>query len=96
MVTPEMIQAFLSVVECGNITLAANNLFTTQSNLSKQIKMLEGELGVELLIRKKGHSTVSLTPYGKNFLQLSRNWETLMKEIYVFLYTTDNSLSASQ
>ncbi len=82
MVTPEMIQAFLSVVECGNITLAANNLFTTQSNLSKQIKMLEGELGVELLIRKKGHSTVSLTPYGKNFLQLSRNWETLMKEIY--------------
>ncbi|MBR4163342.1 MAG: LysR family transcriptional regulator, partial [Solobacterium sp.] len=82
MVTPEMIQAFLSVVECGNITLAANNLYTTQSNLSKQIKLLENELGVELLIRKKGHSSVSLTPYGKHFLQLSRDWESLMKEIY--------------
>ena len=62
MIDNELIQTFLSVVEYRNMTAAAANLFTTQSNLSKQIKQLEKETGVQLLIRRKGHSEVSLTP----------------------------------
>jgi DNA-binding transcriptional LysR family regulator len=80
MVTPEMILAFLKIVEHGNISSAANAMYTTQSNLSKQIRLLEEELGVTLLIRKKGHQSVSLTPHGREFLKLSGKWQSLMND----------------
>lgn len=80
MISPEMIQAFLSIVEHGNMTSAAAHMFTTQSSLSKQIQALEEETGVQLLIRRKGHSSVALTPAGQEFLRLAGNWQSLMKE----------------
>lgn len=80
MVTNEMILAFLNIMEYGNLTSAARNTYTTQSNLSKQIAMLEKELGAPLLIRAKGHSGVSLTPYGKEFMRLASKWQTMQKE----------------
>ena len=46
----------------GNITAAANFLHLTQPTLSRQIKDLEEELGVQLLIRKSHN--VSLTDDG--------------------------------
>ncbi len=75
MIDSEKIQAFLSVVEYGNITNAANAVFTTQSHLSKQIRSLEEEVGAKLIIRSKGHSEISLTPQGKEFLGIARKWE---------------------
>ena len=45
MIDSEKIQAFLSVVQYGNITNAANAVFTTQSHLSKQLRSLEEEVG---------------------------------------------------
>ena len=80
MISSELIQAFLSVVEYGNITAAANNTFTTQSHLSKQIRLLEEQIGSELLIRQKGRSGVALTPAGKEFLETARKWRRVMKE----------------
>ena len=80
MIDHEKIQAFLAVVQYGNITAAANAVFTTQSHMSKQIRLLEEELGTQLLIRSKGHSEVSLTPHGKEFLQVARKWEGIMKD----------------
>lgn len=80
MVTNEMISAFLSIMEYGNLTAAARNTYTTQSNLSKQIALLEKEVGVPLLIRAKGHNEVALTPYGKEFQKLAGKWQGLQKD----------------
>lgn len=47
-----------------NLTEAANALYTSQSGVSKQLKDLEDELGVELFIRK-GKRLLGLTGPGK-------------------------------
>lgn len=36
--TYEQIETFLTIVTCGNITAAANELFVTQSTVSSRIK----------------------------------------------------------
>ncbi len=89
MIDHEKIQAFLAVVQYGNITAAANAVFTTQSHMSKQIRLLEEELGTQLLIRSKGHSEVSLTPHGKEFLQVARKWEGIMKDFDQVRYAAE-------
>lgn len=40
----QQIQYFLEVVRSGNFSTAAENLYTTQSSVSKNIKSLEKEL----------------------------------------------------
>ncbi|WP_249650679.1 LysR family transcriptional regulator, partial [Lysinibacillus sp. D4A3_S15] len=45
------LKAFMSVVEYGSFTKAANESFVSQPSLSKSIKKLEDTLHVELLIR---------------------------------------------
>lgn len=57
-----VLRYFLAVAREGNITAAANFLHLTQPILSRQIKDLEEELGVQLLIRKSHN--VSLTDDG--------------------------------
>ena len=80
MLNNERIMAFLNVVEYGNLTAAANATFTTQSHLSKQIRLLEEELGTQLIIRSKGHSEIALTPHGKVFLENARRWQNTMND----------------
>ena len=48
-----------------SFTLAAEELFVTQSALSRQVKALEDALGVALFVRK--HRTLALTPAGAAF-----------------------------
>ena len=50
-----------------NLTEVANTLFTSQSGVSKHIKDLEEELGVELYVRK-GKRLLGLTEPGKQML----------------------------
>lgn len=57
---------FAKVAELKNFSEASRQLNITQSTLSQQIKQLEGELGVELLIRDSHH--VGLTDIGEAFL----------------------------
>jgi DNA-binding transcriptional LysR family regulator len=57
---------FVAVVEEGTFTRAATKLHVTQPCLTRQIKNLEEELGVPLLIRSA--RGVSLTPQGESFL----------------------------
>src|SRR5688500_11930944 len=52
-----------------NLTEAANALFTSQSGVSKHIKDLEDELGVELFVRK-GKRLLGLTAPGKELVKI--------------------------
>lgn len=55
--------------ETRNITHAADRLYITQSALSKRIKGIEQELGIELLIRSR--QGIRFTPAGELVLQRS-------------------------
>ena len=52
-----------------NLTDAANALFTSQSGVSKHIKDLEDELGIELFVRR-GKRLLGLTPPGRELVAI--------------------------
>lgn len=66
------LQNFIKVAESLNITRAAQELGMTQSGLSKAIKNMENELGVELFSRKK--KNLKLTPAGVTFFAETNNF----------------------
>jgi len=58
---------FVAVAEAGNLTRAAEKLFIAQPPLTRAIKQLEEEIGVELFIRKP--RGLELTTGGTYFLE---------------------------
>lgn len=58
----KQIECFLVVAEYLSFTDAGKRLFTSQSTVSRQIVLLEEELGFELFVR--GNNYVRLTPAG--------------------------------
>lgn len=74
------IETFLMLVRTKNITKTAENLFVSQPTVSHRLKLLEDELQVSLLVRKKGYKKVELTPKGEEFLPIAERWLSLMKE----------------
>src|ERR1700742_1429098 len=69
---------FVEVARDLHFTRAAERLFVSQPALSKQIRMLEGQLGVPLFDR--GQRAVRLTPAGTALLPHARKvlaaWDT--------------------
>ena len=61
---------FVAVAEEENVTRAAARLRVAQPSLSRQIRDLEGELGVELF--DHAARALRLTPAGRHFLQEAR------------------------
>ena len=47
------IQLLMTLHRTNNITRAAEELYTTQSSVSKRIRQLEKELGIILLLRSR-------------------------------------------
>lgn len=74
------IEAFLSVVQTGNVTKAAEILYISQPALSRRLKTLEQELGYTLFERKKGSRVLELTLEGAAFLPLAEQWRDLLAE----------------
>ena len=60
-----------------NITAAAEALFTSQPGISKQIRMLEEELGVEVFLRNGKHLT-EVTPAGQRILEYT---ERMLRDV---------------
>lgn len=67
------------VARCGSINKAAQNLFTSQSNMSASIKMLEKNLGYKLFERTS--RGVTPTPEGHLFIQSANAILAEMKKI---------------
>ncbi len=67
-----------------NITSAAEVLFTSQPGISKQIRLLEEELGVDIFVRNGKHLTAT-TPAGGRILEITER----------ILYEVDNIKRAS-
>jgi DNA-binding transcriptional LysR family regulator len=58
-----LLRSFAAVAAEGNLTRAAERLFVSQPALTKQIKQLESQLGVQLFTRSK--TGMTLTPAGQ-------------------------------
>src|SRR5437660_1565633 len=75
-----LLRYFAVVCEEGQLTAAAARLFITQPTLTKQIRQLEAQLGVQLLHRSR--SGVTPTPAGHalagHAVALLEGWETAL------------------
>lgn len=80
------LQTFVMVVSEGSMTAAADKLFLTQPAVSQQMKNLEDELDVELIVRgaKQIKTTVQgemLYEYAKKILSLAQQAEISIKSV---------------
>lgn len=71
--------AFVTIVEEGNITKAAERLYLSQPALSYRIRHIESALGVSLFIRNSGG--IILTPEGEMYAGYCRRMLREMREI---------------
>lgn len=72
----KQMQYFVSVVETQSFTKAAEECYISQSAISQQIRALEEELGVSLLVRKK--KTIALTSAGEYFY---KHCQVILQEV---------------
>ena len=78
------LQSFVTVISEGSMTGAADKLYLTQPAISQQIRNLEEDLGVELLVRgvRQIRPTLQgevLFDYAKRILQLGQQAEVAVK-----------------
>ena len=80
----------LEVNRCGSINRAATLLYTSQSSLSRSIKELEAEIGIQIFIRST--TGVKTTHQGEEFLKHAEKLDTQCKyleEMYFSSNTPD-------
>lgn len=82
------IKCFLSVGKTLSFTASAQELFLSQSTISKNVKNLEKELNIQLIDRS--HQTVKLTTKGKIFYNKMLKIDQEIKNLVAQLHT-DNS-----
>ena len=74
----QQLKYLIAIADNGlNITAAAERLYTSQPGVSKQLKLLEEELGMQLFTRK-GKSLDAITPAGEKVLERAR---VIMQEV---------------
>lgn len=77
----KQLEYFLKIVETGSFSAAADELYISQSSLSKQIMALETELGFQLFDRSK--RKIVIAPAGKVLLPHARNLNTSYQAMLV-------------
>jgi LysR family glycine cleavage system transcriptional activator len=97
----DAIRGFVAVARRMSITLAAQDLFLTQSAVSRQIRTLEEYLGTPLFIRK--HRAIEMTDVGEQLFALASTWfdrliefsETTRKDVHVRPVTITASIGVA-
>ncbi len=84
---------FVTVVEEGNISAAAKKLHICQPPLSHQIKLIEQELGVVLMIR--GSRKITLTETGKLLYKRAKNIISITESALNEIEDMKNGISGS-
>ncbi|MFB3105841.1 MAG: LysR family transcriptional regulator, partial [Pseudomonadales bacterium] len=79
-----------------NVSATAQSLFTSQPGISKQIRLLEDELGVEIFARSGKHLT-HVTPVGESIIEVAgailREVETIKQVAQEYSNEKQGSLS---
>jgi LysR family transcriptional regulator, transcription activator of glutamate synthase operon len=79
----EQVQYFVAIARLGSFSAAAEELYISQSSLSKQIGALERELGLQLIDRSK--RKIVLTEAGETFLkhalQLTAEYQAMLSDL---------------
>lgn len=83
------IETFLMIVKTKNITKTAENLFLSQPTVSHRLKLLEEELNVKLLVRKKGYKQIQITPQGEAFVPIAQRWISLAQEMKLLQHSAE-------
>ncbi|MEA4849456.1 MAG: LysR family transcriptional regulator [Clostridiaceae bacterium] len=89
------IEVFLAIVSQRSITKAAEVMHFSQSTISNRLKLLEEELGTQLIDREKGQRCINLTAQGEQFVTLAERWINLHREIYAFKSNPSHSITIS-
>ncbi len=78
-----LLKTFLEVSRTRHFGRAADNLFVTSAAVSARIKLLEGQLGVELFVRHRGN--MQLTSAGERLVPLAESmihtWVRTQQEV---------------
>lgn len=78
------IRTFLYIVRYQNISSAAQAMYTSQPTISSRLSQLEEELGVQLVLRRKGHRAIELTQKGQDFIPIAERWLELDRQTTQF------------
>lgn len=73
-VNDRIIRTFLAIAEEKSMAAAGSKLHFSQQVVSEHLKQLEEELGVQLVLRRRGSRQVALTRDGSDFMPLARSW----------------------
>ncbi|RYX97504.1 MAG: LysR family transcriptional regulator [Comamonadaceae bacterium] len=84
---------FLSIVDSGSLSRAAQDVHVAQSALSRQLVELETELGTQLLVRSR--NGVSLTEAGKVFYEYAQGVTKLIGDARAAVHVAADSVSGS-
>ncbi len=74
----QQLRFFVAICQNGlNVTAAAKALYTSQPGVSRQVRLLEDELGLSLFVRQ-GKALVALTQAGK---EIYKRAQSILKEV---------------
>lgn len=62
---------FVTIVDSGSLSEAARRLYLAQPSLSRQLRQLEEQLGIELFVRERGR--LRLSAAGREFAAVARD-----------------------
>ena len=85
---------FVELVDAGKFSTAADRLFLSQSSLSKHMKTLESDLGVDLFERETKRKVI-LSEFGKLYLPYAEQIAILHKEYLALQEQQKKALSAT-
>jgi len=80
----QQLRFILAIADSGlNITQASERLYTSQPGVSKQLRLLEDELGIQIFARN-GKNLVGVTDEGKVVLEKAQSIMGQINEIKAF------------